>query len=448
MGRSQPSLYFLLLLLFVNLLPFPTSADLNNGTIIALGSTLIASDGTKRWLSSPSGDFAFGFSHLKGTNQFLLGIWYANLNDDHTIVWNAETGSPVPPGSTLRLSVDGLILLGPESNNTLRRIGVGKAKQGILYDTGKFAILGSGSAVLWDTFSHPTNTLLPTQSLEMGTMLISRKENALMTPGRFYLQMLESGNLVLSTKSVPTNSDYDAEYYNSQTAAGSGYKLIFSEKGSISVVKRDNTSVLDLFVPLSSSIVLENYLRLTLNFDGVLGLYRYPKVSTSGNRSWIPLWTQPDNICTRITGSKGSGACGYNNVCSLDTTTNRPSCKCPPGYSLIDPSDKYGNCKPDFVPTCDGSSSNNSSSYGQLIEVKDTDWPLSDFEQISPSSKEGCREACLEDCFCSVAIYRSNSCWKKKLPLSNGRIDTSLGATAFLKVREGSDVPPSSSKHG
>lgn len=37
-----------------------------------------------------------------------------------------------------------------------------------------------------------------------------------------------------------------------------------------------------------------------------------------------------------------------------------------------------------------------------------------------------------------MAIFRlGNSCWKKKLPLSNGRVDTTLeGAKAFLKVRK------------
>ncbi|CAH9134634.1 unnamed protein product [Cuscuta epithymum] len=243
--------------------------------------------------------------------------------------------------------------------------------------------------------------------------------------GRFYLQLLQNGNLVLGTKTVPTNVDYNAVYYTSQ--AKSVYKLIFTDKGSLSLLKTDNTT--ETLISLSDSIVKENYLRLTLNFDGVLALYKYPMASSGGNQKWIPQWTQPDNICTNITGEKGSGACGYNNVCSLGSD-KRPSCKCPQSYSLVDPRDVYGSCKPDFVPTCGGGSSSNVS----FVEVKDTDWPLSDFEQINPSDMDECRRACLEDCFCAVAIFRSNSCWKKKLPLSNGRVDKSLGATAFLKV--------------
>nr|GME00611.1 G-type lectin S-receptor-like serine/threonine-protein kinase RLK1 [Ipomoea batatas] len=278
--------------------------------------------------------------------------------------------------------------------------------------------------------------------MEIGTMLISRRSEANFSLGRFYLRMPDNGNLVLSSKMVPTNSDYDADYYNSQTSdpsnsTNSGYKVIFSEKGSVSILKRNNAT--QELTPQSVSSVTGNYLRLTLNFDGVLTLYRYPKGS-AGDLSWIPLWSQPDNICTKITGDKGSGACGYNSVCSIDSN-QRPSCNCPRGFSLFDPSDQYGNCKPNYVQTCEEPGKGSSEELFSLIEITDTDWPLSDFEQINPSNKDDCRTACLNDCLCAVAIFRSNSCWKKKLPLSNGRIDTSLDATAFLKVGKG-DAPP------
>ncbi|CAN0902040.1 G-type lectin S-receptor-like serine/threonine-protein kinase LECRK3 [Linum grandiflorum] len=45
-----------------------------------------------------------------------------------------------------------------------------------------------------------------------------------------------------------------------------------------------------------------------------------------------------------------------------------------------------------------------------------------------------CREACLSDCRCAVAVYDGN-CWKKRLPLSNGRLDAGSSNKAFFKVR-------------
>ncbi|KAI5421748.1 hypothetical protein KIW84_045250 [Lathyrus oleraceus] len=66
------------------------------------------------------------------------------------------------------------------------------------------------------------------------------------------------------------------------------------------------------------------------------------------------------------------------------------------------------------------------------------DWLLSDAALLKPFTEELCMKACMEDCLCYVAIFRlGNSCWKKKLPLSNGRVDTTLeGAKAFLKYKK------------
>ncbi|CAJ2672103.1 unnamed protein product [Trifolium pratense] len=72
--------------------------------------------------------------------------------------------------------------------------------------------------------------------------------------------------------------------------------------------------------------------------------------------------------------------------------------------------------------------------FETLINI---DWPLTDSVLQKPFTEEQCKKACMEDCLCSVAIFREgNSCWKKKLPLSNGRFDVTLGSKAFLKVRK------------
>ncbi|KAI3910572.1 hypothetical protein MKW98_027854 [Papaver atlanticum] len=50
-------------------------------------------------------------------------------------------------------------------------------------------------------------------------------------------------------------------------------------------------------------------------------------------------------------------------------------------------------------------------------------------------SEEQCRTSCLNDCLCDVAIVRVGNCWKKKLPLSNGRFSNSMNGKAHIKVR-------------
>lgn len=147
------------------------------------------------------------------------------------------------------------------------------------------------------------------------------------------------------------------------------------------------------------------------------------------------MWSKPDNICKANMVDNGSGVCGYNSICSL-RDDNRPTCKCPKWYSLVDPNDPNGSCKPDFVQACVGDELREDL-YDFEVLI-DTDWPLSDYVLQKPFTEDQCRQSCKEDCMCSVAIFRlGDSCWKKKLPLSNGRVDTTLnGAKAFMKVRK------------
>ncbi|KAM3323281.1 G-type lectin S-receptor-like serine/threonine-protein kinase LECRK3 [Capsicum chacoense] len=428
--------------LFV-LVIFPLHILAQTKFTIPLGSSLTANEEITPWLSQ-SGDFAFGFKQIQGQNQFLLCIYYAKIKDA-TIVWYANGGYPVPRGSVANLHPkNGLNLRDPQGK-MLWSSGpiVSNVAYAVMNDTGNFILVGVDSSVLWESFRYPTDTILPTQILEIDNKLVSRKSEFSFSPGRFYLRMLNNGNLVLVTQSKPTNFDYYAEYYNSHTSdpgdvANSGYRLIFDELGSVYILKRNNQRL--MLTPPNVPSISENYHRLSLDFDGVLTHYYRPKSSSSTgdqDQRWTTLWSQPDNICLAILEEIGSGACGYNNVCHLDEN-QRPYCECPKGYLLIDPNDKYGSCKPKFVPSCDELGQENPQDLYDFDVVTDVDWPLSDFERIYPCVEEECRKACLEDCFCGVAIYRSNSCWKKKLPLSNGRVDTTLNVKAFLKIKKNS----------
>nr|GMD16411.1 G-type lectin S-receptor-like serine/threonine-protein kinase RLK1 [Ipomoea batatas] len=426
-------------LLYLLFLVFPLHTLAQNNATIAVNQTL--NTASEPWVSSPSGVFAFGFQKIQATeDQFMLCIWYANI-PQRTIVWHANI-SAAPQGSTVRVdSGSGLILEDPQGNKLWSPGDDGLSQvidHGFLNDTGNLVLVGRDSRVVWDTFSHPTDTLLPTQEMEIGGMLISRRSETNFSQGRFYLRMLGDGNMVLSTKSVSTNLDFDSEYYNSGTSDPtiSDYKLGFTELGSLYILKGSNQTV-EITPP--RSIYSGNYVRLSLNFDGVLSLYSIPKISTV-NQIWSSNWSQPDNICTAIHGDYGSGACGYNNVCSIDDdNTKRPSCKCPRGYSLIDPSDEYGSCGINFVQICDeslGTEKGSSEDLYEIIEVNNTNWPFNDIEHINPCGEDECKASCLNDCLCDVAIYGGSGCWKKRLPLSNGVYGASIAAKAFLKLRK------------
>ncbi|KAL3647627.1 hypothetical protein CASFOL_008595 [Castilleja foliolosa] len=424
--------FLLLIITLIILFPFPVFSQTTTGNI-AVGSSLTASESSNPWLS-PSGDFAFGFQPLQNnTNLFVLAIWFASI-PDRTIVWFERRSYPVPRGSILSLDgADGLVLRDPQGRHLYTTDGISdRVASGFMNDTGNFVLLRSDSTYLWQSFGSPADTILPTQSIEVNGQLISRKTPTNFSQGRFYARVNGAGDFVLSMKTLDSNVDFAAEYYNSRTSdrnsSNPGYQLAFNESGSIAVMMRDGEQ--QSLTSSSFPSVSDNYYRATIDFDGVFTQYYFPRNFNSSSR-WTAANSWPDNICSEI----GSGACGYNSVCSLENS--RPVCRCPQGFSLADPNDAYGNCNPNFLQS---SCVQGETDGYEMLEIFNTDWPHGDYEAINPSTADECRNACMNDCFCATSIYRSRSCWKKKLPLFNGRLDTSLGATAFLKFRKG-DVP-------
>ncbi|KAK1355487.1 putative receptor protein kinase ZmPK1 [Heracleum sosnowskyi] len=377
-----------MLYIFLLLLPYFGLSQRNSN--LSVGSSLTAEDNGISWYS-PSGDFAFGFQ--KVNDQFLLSIWCDKIFDK-TIVWFVNDGTTVPSGSKVQLTADrGLVLRDFEGTDLWRsETFSGTASTVVFNDTGNFMIFDSSSTMLWDSFSNPTDTLLPTQTMEIGGTLFSRHTETNFTKGRFQLRLLDNGDLVLNARNVLTNNAYGS-YYTSKTS------------------DKDNA-------------ISQGY------------QYYHPKVF-NGTSVWTAVWQIPDNICNNVE-VPGSGACGFNSVCTLDDS-RRPDCQCPESYSLLDPNDKHGSCKPNFTQSCSDYSSNEDS-Y-DLLELTDTDWPLSDYEELKPISVLECRRQCLIDCYCAVAVHRGETCWKKKVPFANGRKDRSLNGKAFLKIRKG-DLPP------
>ncbi|CAI9303896.1 unnamed protein product [Lactuca saligna] len=256
--------------------------------------------------------------------------------------------------------------------------------------------------------------------------------------GRFQLRFQQDGNLVLNTRDILSGNAYDV-YDSSGTSdaansTNSGEKVIYDAMGCIYILKRNG----ERFGLTQRDTVPSGdyyYYRATLDYDGVFRQYYHPKNAT-GNTSWEVISFMPENICN-IRMRTDSGACGYNNVCSLDG--NRRKCECPQGFSLLDPNNPSGDCKPDFTPTCDQVESNNGEDLFDFIELDNIDWPFSDYVKMAPSDEDTCKSACLVDCFCAVAVYWDNQCWRKRLPLSNGRM--TAGVKPFVKYRIGGPPP-------
>ncbi|KAB5565147.1 hypothetical protein DKX38_005201 [Salix brachista] len=238
------------------------------------------------------------------------------------------------------------------------------------------------------------------QIVEAAGIVSSRRTETNFSLGRFQLRFLDDGNLVLNAMNFPTKFAYDA-YYTSETSddsnsLNSGYRLIFNESGYMYILRRNGLRE-DL---TEGTVPTDFYHRATLNFDGVFTQYFYPKAS-SGNRSWT------DQCWGRLLRIRLFGQ-----------LTPRVDCQ--------QWTDQCWGLQQEAVPV-------------SFVEVRMNRTSTCFFNALT-----------LDFSGTGLPLLLSNNslrdgCWKKKLPLSNGRKNTGMNGKAFLKFPKGSgplDRPP------
>ncbi|KAJ0909521.1 putative non-specific serine/threonine protein kinase [Helianthus annuus] len=177
--------------------------------------------------------------------------------------------------------------------------------------------------------------------MERSVEINSKISETNFTLGRFQLTLLPDGNLILRKRDIASGVLYNV-YYRSSTRdlnrSIAGKQLIYEETGYMYILKGSGQ-----IVDLNRKDAIDSrlyYQRATLESNGVFTQYYYPKNPT-GNTDWTVLLSLPNDICDHIDGIDGTGACGFNRVCSLDG--NRVNCDCLKGFSLLDPNDRIGD---------------------------------------------------------------------------------------------------------
>ncbi|EXB28977.1 G-type lectin S-receptor-like serine/threonine-protein kinase RLK1 [Morus notabilis] len=422
------------LLLFIMLL---CSATVQAQRKIPLGSPLTAilikNSNNTSW-ESESGDFAFGFQQIE-KDGFLLAIWF-NKIPERTIVWSANGNNLVQEGSKVELTISGLFLIdqtGKQIWSTTKTPNT-EVSYAALLDEGNLVLANQDSANLWESFNEPTDTILQTQTLTLGMILVARYSESNYSSGRFHFNLSDKGPR-LYKRAFPTEVGNTAYWQSNEVS--SEYQLTFNQSGFFCLEAKNGTILTVLLSSTTSSSERDFYRRVILEYDGVLRQYVYPKGDYSISRlkwSMAPSTSIPSDICSNLTENTGSGSCGFNSYCKLGDE-QRPSCFCPDGYVFIDPDDKIKGCRPAFeAQSCDKDSLD-----GDLFDlhtVENADWPESHYEHFIPVTEEWCRKACLSDCFCDLAYFKNGDCWKKQLPLRNGRMRSNYGGKAMIKIRK------------
>ncbi|MQM08932.1 hypothetical protein Taro_041792 [Colocasia esculenta] len=374
--------------------------------------------------------YACGFYCRKPCNSFFFAIFIIYVKGSGTIdrlvepqvVWVANRGRPVGKNATLQLGSDGdLVLVDSEGTKVWSTNTSGKSIAGMnLTEYGNLVLFGGhkSQTTIWDSFSHPADSLVPGQKLHVGQRLTANESITNSTEGMYYLYA-DSTGLIPFMKSDPPvpysflpvipNNNERIEYFELES------------DGNIS------TFASGRYVPPTQFLRLES--------DGHVRGYR-----------WNGTWTVQEYLLA-------SGACSYPMVCGrYGICSGNEECSCPSGYDHDSGLRYFSQAAEDRNPRtgCEAVTTVSCQSpyTHTLLRLANTSYFVYHHQRpdIPAADEDGCRNACEKNCSCRAAFLwyydgRSvGSCFlvNEVFSLKNVLDDKEnygSNSTAFIKVQ-------------
>jgi serine/threonine protein kinase len=393
-------------------------ALLSHGADMPLGSTLSpGSSGNSAPWSSPNNTFSLSFTASPTSpSLFVASIAYSG----GVPVWSAGSGAAVDSGGSLRLTSTGDLQLVNGSgavlwaSNTGGRGVVAAAVQ----ESGNLLLKNSSASALWQSFEHPTDTVVMSQNFTSGMNLTSG-------PYVFTVDR-SSGNLTLqwAAQGGATVTYFNKGYNSSFTANRtlSAPTLAMQTNGIVSLTDGQ----------LSSPVVVaysSNYgesgdmLRFVrLDSDGNFRAYS----ATRGSNAAAEQWSAVADQCLVFGYCGNMGVCGYNGT--------SPTCGCPSqNFELNDPSSPRDGCRRKVeLQNCQGNSTMLALDNTQFLTYP----PEITTEQFFVGIT-ACRLNCLSgsSCVASTALSDgSGLCFLKVSTFVSAYQSAALPSTSFVKV--------------
>lgn len=308
------------------------------------------------------------------------------------------------------------------------------ATKGSFLDTGNLELYSGTSATVWQSFDHPTDTLLPGQlfsSTANATMYSWRKAGQDWAPGLYALQF-SSDNFYLQAAWpspyigwAPLGPDYWQVGVASTALAAvvlhsDGTFLMVTDSGQMTAIGRGSD-----FASSNNSQLLR---RLTFDFDGNLRMYSW---TVGSSNAWKVTWEAVPDRCLIY------GVCGPFSICV------NGNCECPFGFRSVDPSDGTQGCvRETAVSFCNSSATQAEVALNLADSV---DFPnCGDYKYYTQVSPQFCQDSCLNSCFCVVAttgeisgVNGTGDCWLKKDTILNGHINNRR--TSYMRIAKPPD---------
>ncbi|GLJ37583.1 hypothetical protein SUGI_0763720 [Cryptomeria japonica] len=389
--NSLSAWYFFLSVLYMLTLPYNCHPLTVGGDSIALGASLTGNQS----IVSKNGTFELGFFCPNGTNNWYIGIWYAQMSNK-TIVWVANRETPIRNKlGVLNLTTDGYLKLYDSDGRSIwstRKNQKAIASKAMILDSGSFVMLGANniSEIVWESFLYPADTWLSGMKMWKGMKLTSWKSSLDPAPGPFSLEM----------DPAPSKTQFLLVYKDNITYWSTEEWVVDHFSGMPDMLNNFASETFRLpFVKISPTKMYFTYIQIS-KFDIVQRLVLYKTGDVRSfyhyNSSWINIWSVPKDLCFVYDICGAYGACNRNNL---------QFCSCLEGFK---PKDKRAwflqdwwssgclrssplYCSP-INGTTDGFLQKNDISLAKEKAVSYSQYP----------TLPTCRSACLENCSCKA----------------------------------------------
>jgi len=257
----------------------------------------------------------------------------------------------------------------------------------VLLDSGNFVLRSSNGTEIWQSFDHPTDTILPTMR-----MLISYKDQV--TTNLSAWKGPDDPSTGMFSCSVDPSSDLQIfiwrgsqPYYRTTVLNGISVSGDTSRSNTNFIIYKTVVNTGDIFYFMYTVSDGAPYTRVMLDHTGRLRILTWSN-STS---SWTVISESPGD-CNLY------AACGPFSYC--DNTGAAPTCRCPDGFEPLDSLNFSRGCQRKEALKC-----GNRNHFVTLPKVKLPD----KFLDVGNRSFDQCAAECSRNCSCTAYAFANLS---------------------------------------
>lgn len=359
------------------------------------------------FLLSNNSNFGFGFvTTPTDVTLFRLVVIHTGTS---SIIWTANRGNPVANSDDFVFDENGNAYLQKGGSSVWSSDTANKGVSAMeLEDSGNLVLRGNDSSVVWQSFAHPTDTLISNQDFVEGMQLVSEPSSSNLS----YILEIKSGDMILSAGFSPPQPYWSMGQDTRRTINENGGGVYSASFSANAWRFHDKSKVLLWQFKYSDDTNANATWIVKLGSDGFVTFNELNSGAATPSATKIP-----NNPCGT------PQACAAYFICS---GTSGTTCQCPSALNSR-------GCGTGLTSPC-GKQKNN-------VALVDAGDGLNYFALgfVSPSSKtdlKGCKASCLGNCTC-LAMFFDNSSGNCFLFDQIGSLQSSSqgsGFSSYIKV--------------